>query len=554
MNKQPTRADLKAAEALMGGTVMNDAATKPNAPSAPQDQPNEPGFTDHEVPPETHEQAVIRLSKLPAMSYDQIREAEAKRLNLRLTTLDDEVRKARGDGDEPKHGRRLAFKTHEPHPDSVNLNEVLNDLAAALDRHVILSPSARDGVVLWIAHTWVYSRFQHTPRLSITSPEMRCGKSTVLDVLAATCLSPLKADSISSSSVFRTVEALSPLTMLIDEADSFLGQNEELRGVLNSGFERSGNVVRTVEIKDEWVAVQFMTFAPVAVAAIKRIPGTLEDRSVPIRLERKNASQIVTKMRTPGARQALATIGRKLARWAKDGAEMLDENPSIPATMGDREGDISVPLLSIADAAGPAWAARGRRALLTLFGDRANNDESGATGAMLLSDIRDVFKEINQNRIASVDLANRLGAMEDRPWAEWKQGKAMSAPQLSRALAPFRIRPHPMRMGGAIDRVVKGYQADHFADAWTRYLSDESSGGGSSGYTVTPHATPQKTQFSNGYTPDPTTDDVTDEKRRKVSNSATCNPVTVQKGEAGEKEQVSTGIEGDEPGIDGGWL
>jgi hypothetical protein len=108
MNKQPTRADLKAAEALMGGTVMNDAATKPNAPSAPQDQPNEPGFTDHEVPPETHEQAVIRLSKLPAMSYDQIREAEAKRLNLRLTTLDDEVRKARGDGDEPKHGRRLA--------------------------------------------------------------------------------------------------------------------------------------------------------------------------------------------------------------------------------------------------------------------------------------------------------------------------------------------------------------------------------------------------------------------------------------------------------------
>ncbi|MBX6385490.1 MAG: hypothetical protein IRZ07_21380, partial [Microbispora sp.] len=100
-------------------------------------------------------------------------------------------------------------------------------------RHVVMSPAAADCTALWIAHTWVYDRFQHSPRLSITSPVKRCGKSTLLDVLRATCHRPLKADNISASGVFRTVEALRPLTLLVDEADSFLGDNEELRGILN---------------------------------------------------------------------------------------------------------------------------------------------------------------------------------------------------------------------------------------------------------------------------------------------------------------------------------
>ncbi len=100
----------------------------------------------------------------------------------------------------------------------------------------------------------------------------------MLDVLRATVFRPIKADNISASGVFRTVEALRPVTLLIDEADSFLGDNEELRGVLNSGFEQSGEVVRVVEIKDEWQPIRFATYAPVALAGIGTLPGTLEDR------------------------------------------------------------------------------------------------------------------------------------------------------------------------------------------------------------------------------------------------------------------------------------
>lgn len=404
------------------------------------------------------------------MEYDRARKEEAGRLGIQLSTLDDLVRKERGDADEPTHGRRLSFHTPDPWDHPVNPADLLSEIAAAIESHVILSSAARDAIALWIAHTWVYQRFQHTPRLGITSPEKRCGKSTLLDLLRATCLQSVKADNISASSVFRTVEALAPLTLLIDEADSFLRDNEELRGTLNSGFEQSGMVIRTVEIQGEHQPVQFGTFAPVALAAIGKLPGTLEDRAIPIRLERKQAGQAVAKMRDPGARGRLQNLARKLVRWAKDDAARLGQNPAIPAALNDREGDISVPLLSIADAAGPAWAQRGRAALLTMFGQRANDDESSGNGAMLLADIRSIFRETGGERITSADLATRLGEMEDRPWAEWRQGKPMTAPQLSRALSPFRVRPRNMKVAGT-DKVLKAYQADHFEDVWNRYLS-----------------------------------------------------------------------------------
>ena len=45
--------------------------------------------------------------------------------------------------------------------------------------------------------------------------------------------------------IFRVVELQRP-TLLIDEADTFLPENEELRGILNSGHRQGGSVIRTV--------------------------------------------------------------------------------------------------------------------------------------------------------------------------------------------------------------------------------------------------------------------------------------------------------------------
>lgn len=429
------------------------------------------GFSEYTPPPETPAQIIDRLSKLSPIEYDQSREREAQHLGIRVSTLDDEVKKARGEESGPTHGRRVALKPHMPHSEPVDLGDVLNDLADTIDRHLVVAPAARDVITVWVAHTWVYRQFDHTPRLAITSPEKRCGKSTLLELLRCTCMSPVKADNLSASSLFRTVETLAPLTLLIDEADTHLRENaEELRGVLNSGFEASGSVIRVTEISGEHTPVQFATFCPVALAAIGRLPETLEDRSVPVRLERKAADQIVQKFRDTGARDHMALIGRKLARWAQDGAGNLNSSPSIPTALNDREGDITVPLLAIADTAGGGWATRCRQALRTLFGDRAHDADAAGTGAMLLADIREIFTETGSLRLTSAELAQRLGQIEDKPWAEWRHGKPMTSTQLARALSPFRVRPHNMKVAGT-GEVRKGYQRDQFEDAWTRYLS-----------------------------------------------------------------------------------
>jgi Protein of unknown function (DUF3631) len=420
---------------------------------------------------------IARLAALDPVAYDRERDAAAERMRIRVSTLDAQVQAARPKP-EAANGRAVALAEVEPWSEPVAGAELLLDLVAAIRRHVVLSSSAADCAALWIAHTRVHHRFQHSPRLSITSPVKRCGKSTLLDVLRATCRRPLKADSISASGVFRTVEALRPLTLLVDEADAFLGGNEELRGVLNSGFERSGEVVRVAEVRVELQPVRFATFCPVALAGIGRLPGTLEDRAVPIVLQRKAAAEGVVKLRAPGARAALRDLARKLARWAADRARHLAAEPEVPDALGDREGDISVPLLSIADDAGGEWPARARRALLEVFGHRAATEGGAEADTLLLADIRGLFLGLSATRLTSDVIVARLVEMEERPWPEWRAGRPMTKAQLARALAPFGVRPGTIRTGAG---TAKGYRREAFEEAWARYLPAGTSPSASAG-------------------------------------------------------------------------
>lgn len=412
---------------------------------------------------------VARLSALSPIEYDQQRDAAAKRMGIRVSTLDDQVKAARPIPDTAK-GRVITLRADDAWPDPVDLAELLDDMTRAISRHVILPPGGATALALWCAHTWVYERFEHTPRLAIRSPTKRCGKSTLLEVVEALVHRPMQSGSISASGAFRIVEAMAPLTLLLDETDTFLRDNEELRGVLNSGFHRSGFVVRVVEREGEHQPVQFATFAPVAFAGIGALPDTLEDRSVPIVLQRKGVGEKVDRMRAPGARAKLAELAAKLARWSQDQGRELDRDPDMPEALNDREQDISVPLLAIAQQAGAAWREKGQRALLELFSRRGAEGAAMETGAMLLADVRDLLNETGASQLPSSELAEKLGKMEERPWPEWRAGKTMSPAQLAAALRPFGVRPANIRRGM---EVVKGYRREMFADAWARYLPQQ---------------------------------------------------------------------------------
>ena len=148
-------------------------------------------------------------------------------------------------------------------------------------------------------------------------------------------------------------------TLLVDEADTFLSEADELRGVLNSGHRKGGQVVRTVGDNHEPRA--FSTFAAVTIAIIGNLPDTLADRSVTVDLKRRMPSEKVASFRFDRVGH-LDVLARQAARWAQDHAGTISAaDPEMPG-IHNREADNWAPLLAIADAAGGAWPERSRAA------------------------------------------------------------------------------------------------------------------------------------------------------------------------------------------------
>ena len=191
-------------------------------------------------------------------------------------------------------------------------------------RYVFLSKEAAVAVALWIVHAHAFEATMITPRLIISSPEKRCGKTTLLRVIKALVPKPLSAANITAAAIFRTVEIARP-TLLIDEADTFLRESEELRGVLNSGHSKDGQVVRLVG--DDHEPRVFSTCCPTAVASIDWLPGTIEDRSIKIRYAPRRRDEPVERFREDQI-EALSVLAQKARRWVVDHHERATEGRS----------------------------------------------------------------------------------------------------------------------------------------------------------------------------------------------------------------------------------
>jgi putative DNA primase/helicase len=263
--------------------------------------------------------------------------------------------------------------------------------------------------------------------------------------------------------VFRAVEKLRP-TLLVDEADTFLRDNDELRGVLNSGHHRTGSVLRVVGDNHDIGA--FSTWCPTVIAAIGELPGTIEDRSVIICMRRALPNERVDRL-DDRAIGELVVVCQMARRWSEDHLDALrSSDPMLPADLHHRAADNWRPLLAIADLAGCDWPQWGRTSAAKLSAIQRN--DAGSIRVQLLNDIRSIFDDRKTDRIASTELANSLSAMEGRPWQDWKIGRPITANQVAKLLARFEIRPKALRIANGPP--VKGYDRSDFEDAFKRYL------------------------------------------------------------------------------------
>ncbi len=214
---------------------------------------------DTPAPDPDQEAVLAELAALPPIEYDRRREDAAKQLGVRVSTIDAEVDKRRpADADDTANTISL-FADPEPWPDKVDGATLLEALAGAFTRHAVLPDGAAAVLALWVVHAHAHDAASISPILGLISPVKRCGKTTALSIVQALSPRALPAANITAAALFRVVEKWSP-TVLIDEADTFLRDNDELRGVLNSGHNRAtAFVVRTVSVRQ--VARLLMPFA-----------------------------------------------------------------------------------------------------------------------------------------------------------------------------------------------------------------------------------------------------------------------------------------------------
>jgi len=457
---------------------------------------------------ESSNKTVARLAALSPIQYDLVRKDEAKILGIRPATLDRVVKEARkGDKDND-----LPFIEVDPWPEPIDPARLLTDIATEIRRFIVCDREISHAVALWVAMTHVIDAVQIAPLAIITAPEKRCGKTLLLTLLGRLVARAIQASSISPAALFRTIDAWGP-TLLIDEADAFMKDNEELRGLINSGHTRdSAYVIRTVG--ESYTPTKFNTWGAKALSGIGHVADTLMDRAVILELRRKMPHEQVDRIRhaEPGLFDDLRA---KLARFAEDYSDQVRQaRPPLPPSLNDRAQDNWEPLLAIAQVAGGDWLQTGTTAALKLSGSESATQ---TIGTELLADIKEIFDKKAVGRISTADLIKTLCADDEKPWATYNRGLPIKPRQIANKMKGYGVMSKTIRFN-SVD-VAKGYEKNQFDEAFLRYIPSTPS------VCVTPLQ-------ANNHEVLPVTDNplryayVTDENISKQAPPLACNVVT----------------------------
>ncbi|MES2770399.1 MAG: DUF3631 domain-containing protein [Pseudomonadota bacterium] len=501
--------------AALNGTALEQESEAIQTKPSPAEELNSSTSSDNE--------RIEYLANLPLIEYDRQRKTQAKALGIQSATLDKMVKAAR---QEKTSTDGMDFDEIEPWPQPVDADTLLSELYETIKRFIICPEETAHAAALWIAMTWFMDVVQIAPLAVITAPEKRCGKSQLLFLLGRLVYRPLAASNITPAALFRAVDAWKP-TLLVDEADAFMKDNEELRGLLNCGHTReSAYIVRVVG--DDHTPKRFNVWGAKALAGIGQLADTLMDRAVVLELRRKLPHEQVQRLRYAEP-ELFERLASQLARFAQDSRDALRRSrPSLPESLNDRAQDNWEPLLAIAELAGKQWADLARRAALKLSG---GGEEGGTVGNELLADIQEIFETKKLLKISTAELIESLCSDDEKAWATYNRGKPIAPRQVARKLKEYGIASKTIRIG---HETAKGFEAEQFKEAFARYLSPPSE-------NAVLSVTPSQASSSNAYS-------VTDYPQRygseKLSDTLQvlpilgCDAVTDKFGESQDSEIV----------------
>jgi hypothetical protein len=304
------------------------------------------------------EATIARLAKLSEVAYQRQRKQAAAALKMPVGAVDKLVAKHRAKLEAEAEAAPLYEHWNvEPWPKPIDGGILVRALTERVRRHVVMTTDQATAIALWVMLTWVHERAAvHSPLLLATSAEANSGKSTLLGLLGFLVRRALLSVSISGPALFRSIEKWCP-TFVIDEADTVLVNNEDLKEVINSGWTRGQNVIRCdPETNDPR---PYSTFCPKAIGMKgRKLPDTTLSRAIVVELQRKLPDETVTDFDHLDDK-GLARMRQQLARWAADNAVALAKaTPEIPPGFHNRKRANWKLLFAIAESAGGSGSDR----------------------------------------------------------------------------------------------------------------------------------------------------------------------------------------------------
>lgn len=178
----------------------------------------------------------------------------------------------------------------------VSFADTLHDCIELLQKFIWMKEEEAIVCSLWAAATWfvdcVVSEDEAVPYLLISSKTPECGKTKLLDVLAKIVRHPIRASHPTSAAIFRVMNRGRP-TLLLDEVDRYLGKDEDLALILDSGNKPGGGKVLRSAVNakgnftDEVRAYECFGFKAVVGILAEKFYDTVTSRSVAIKLSKK---------------------------------------------------------------------------------------------------------------------------------------------------------------------------------------------------------------------------------------------------------------------------
>jgi putative DNA primase/helicase len=446
--------------------------------------------TEEDLGAEAARTEVARLARLDRATYETERRDSARRLKWRTVVLDREVEKLRTREPKADENNADTVETLDPWAYPVDGASLAEEVRTTLRAFVIFAaPGDADLAALWVLGSYLMDEWRLWPRLLITSPTKACGKSTLLEVLEALVHRGLILSNAKPAGVFRAIEAWEP-TLLLDEADTWMKQDEELAGILNSGHtRRTARVIRVQDVGGELKPTLFSTWCSMVIAGIGGQRDTLMSRSIIIGLRRKLADETVARL-PMDLHERCVRIRRQALRWAKDSRIGIDASEVEPPDCGnDRRRDNFTPLWRIAEALGEPWPGRIAAAYAAQFLGEDDDDEPAQV--LILRDVLSIFDQKGAVRLAPNDIIGELSLMEDRPWADWKNGRPITVHGLARLLKAFKVKTTVQKDVG---RPVRVYLRKDIEAASLPYTA--SSGGAGTRNPVTSQQKQEVSPFS----------------------------------------------------------